>query len=62
MGFLIQWLVYLAAFVAGSAVAYGIASLLIKADKPVRTPKEVVPEPVSGPVPEVADPLSLIHI
>jgi hypothetical protein len=30
MGFLIQWLVYLVAFVAGSAAAYGIATKMFK--------------------------------
>jgi hypothetical protein len=30
MGFLIQWVVYLLAFVAGSAAAYGIATRMIK--------------------------------
>ncbi len=46
MGFLLQWLVYLAAFVAGSAVAAGIVCLLIK---PYRPESESESESESGP-------------
>lgn len=47
MGFVIQWLVCLVAFVAGSAVAYGIA-LLFKSEGPDETVAEpaIQPEPV----------------
>ncbi|MBX9638414.1 MAG: hypothetical protein K2X97_01405 [Mycobacteriaceae bacterium] len=49
MGFLIQWLVYLAAFVAGSGVAYAIATLLIKPDSATPAPHDETPESVSEP-------------
>ncbi|MHA7653344.1 channel accessory protein ArfB [Mycobacterium sp. ML4] len=52
MSFLIQWLVYLAAFVAGSAVAYGIVSLLIKT-RTAPAPAEIAPQPVSHPASEL---------
>ncbi|MFV0495804.1 hypothetical protein [Mycobacterium sp.] len=34
MGFLIQWVIYMVAFVAGSAVAYGLKALLARPDSP----------------------------
>jgi uncharacterized membrane protein ArfB len=44
MDFVIQWLWYLAAFVAGSAVAWAIASVLNK-----RIGNETVPSDSTGP-------------
>lgn len=45
MSFLVQWVVYLAAFVAGSAVAYGIAAVLIKPRRPESESAPVSAEP-----------------
>jgi uncharacterized membrane protein ArfB len=44
MNFMIQWLWYLLAFAAGSAVAWVIVTKLIK-----RTSEEEVPADVAGP-------------
>ena len=49
MGFVIQWLVCLIAFVAGSALAYGIA-LLVKPKR--RNSEEAVPETAPEPEPD----------
>lgn len=50
MGFVIQWLIYLAAFVAGSAVAYGIVAVMTRsgsrqADSGRLEPAETAIEP-----------------
>jgi uncharacterized membrane protein ArfB len=50
MDFVIQWLWYLLAFVAGSAVAWVIANMLNKRTRlDTRTNDEEVPADVTGP-------------